>query len=147
MIEAVTDKNLEEVLPLIRQYQEFYKIADINDDRNREFFSQFGEDKTEGCQFLFRNEQGQAVAFATVYFTFVSSIPAKVGVMNDLYTIEEYRGKGIGRQLIDHCLAFAKSKGAVRLQWLTAEDNETAQKLYDSMNTNQSTWKVYTYTD
>ena len=145
MIQAITDKNLEEVLPLIRQYQEFYKIADINDDRNREFFSQFGEDKAEGCQFLFRNEQGQAVAFATVYFTFVSSIPAKVGVMNDLYTIEEYRGKGIGRQLIDHCLAFAKSKGAVRLQWLTAEDNETAQKLYDSMNTNQSTWKVYTY--
>lgn len=146
MIEAVTDKNLEEVLPLIRQYQEFYKISDINDDRNREFFLQFAEGKSEGCQFLFRNEQGQVVAFATVYFTFVSSIPAKVGVMNDLYTIEEYRGKGIGRQLINHCLAFAKSKGAVRLQWLTAEDNETAQKLYDSMNTNQSTWKVYTYT-
>jgi len=67
--------------------------------------------------------------------------------MNDLYTIEEYRGKGIGRQLIDHCLVFAKSKGAARLQWLTAEDNETAQKLYDSMNTNHSTWKVYTYTE
>jgi hypothetical protein len=29
MIEAVSESNLEEVLPLIRKYQEFYKIAKI----------------------------------------------------------------------------------------------------------------------
>jgi hypothetical protein len=43
VIEAVSDKNLEEALPLVRQYQEFYNISDINDERNREFFSQFSE--------------------------------------------------------------------------------------------------------
>jgi len=80
-----------------------------------------------------------------VYFTYVSSIPAKVGVMNDLYTIQGYRGKGIGRKLINHCLQFAKSKGAARLQWLTAEDNELAQKLYNSLDTKESSWKIYTY--
>jgi GNAT superfamily N-acetyltransferase len=85
------------------------------------------------------------VAFATVYFTYVSSIPAKVGVMNDLYTIQSHRGKGIGRQLINHCHQFAISKGAVRLLWLTAEDNEQAQKLYDSLDTKKSRWNVYTY--
>ena len=146
MIEAVTDKNLEEVLPIVRQYQEFYKITDINDARNREFFSQFSESGNEGCLFLYRSDKGSAVAFATVYFTFVSSIPARVGVMNDLYTIPKYRGKGIGKRLINHCLQFALSKGAVRLQWLTAEDNLQAQKLYDSLGTKKSTWKVYTFT-
>ncbi len=145
MIEAVSDKNLEEALPLIRKYQEFYKIPDINDDRNRQFFSQFSESGNDGCLFLYRNDEGVAVAFATVYFTFVSSIPARVGVMSDLYTAPGYRGKGIGKRLINHCLQFALSKGAARLQWLTAEDNKQAQKLYDSLDTNKSTWKVYTY--
>lgn len=146
MIEAVSKQNLEEVLPLIRQYQEFYKIADINDERNRAFFSQFSEDSDEGCLFLYRNEEGQAVGFATVYFSFVSSIPARVGIMNDLYTVLSHRGQGIGTRLIDHCLQFAVSKGAARLQWLTAEDNDTAQRVYDSLDTKKSTWKVYTYT-
>lgn len=145
MIEPVSENNLEDVLPLIRLYQEFYKIADIDDEKNRRFFSQFNENGNEGRLFLYRNNEGEAIAFATVYFTYVSSIPAKVGVMNDLYTIQGYRGKGIGRKLINHCLQFAKSKGAARLQWLTAEDNELAQKLYNSLDTKESSWKIYTY--
>ncbi|WP_043764914.1 GNAT family N-acetyltransferase [Algiphilus aromaticivorans] len=146
MIEAVSDRNLEEVLPLIRAYQAFYAVADIDDERNRRFFSRFGEGSDEGCLFLYRAVEGNAVAFATVYFSYVSSVPARVGVMNDLYTDPAYRGRGIGRQLVDHCRDFALSKGAARLQWLTAIDNERAQKLYDAMNTKKSTWHVYTYT-
>lgn len=146
MIEAVSDKNLVEVLPLVRQYQEFYEIADISDDRNRIFLAQFSESGNTGCQFLYRNDDGTAVGFATVYFTFVSSIPARVGVMNDLFVLPEHRGKGIGKRLINRCLQFVLSKGAARLQWLTAENNEQAQRLYDSLDTRKSTWKVYTYT-
>ena len=145
MIEAGSERNIEDALPLNRLYQEFYKVTDINDEKNRIFFSQFNENGDKGCLFLYRNDAGEAVAFATVYFTYVSSIPAKVGVMNDLYTIQSHRGKGIGRKLINHCLQFAIRKGAVRLQWLTAEDNKQAQRLYDSLETKKSTWKVYTY--
>lgn len=144
MIEAVSERNFEEVLPLIRQYQEFYEVANISDSKNRDFFSQFGESKPSGCLFIFRRD-GNAVAFATVYFSYASSIASKVGVMNDLYTIPGNRGQGIGRQLIEHCHAFATKNGAARLQWTTATDNEKAQKLYDSMDTKKSTWHVYTY--
>lgn len=54
MIETVSKNNLVEVLPLIRAYQEFYKISEISDDRNSEFFSQFGESSSAGCQFIYR---------------------------------------------------------------------------------------------
>lgn len=144
MIEVVSKNNLAEVLPLIRAYQEFYKVSDICDDRNREFFSQFGESNPTGCQFIYR-EAGNIVGFATIYFSFTSTITAKVAVLNDLYTVPEYRGKGIGRQLIGHCRDYSARHGAARLQWVTAPDNEQAQKLYDSLNTGKSTWDFYTY--
>ncbi len=144
MIESVSERNLAELLPLIRAYQAFYNVTDIDDERNRAFFAQFGEGSEKGCQFLYRDTTGTPVAFATVYFTFVSSLPAKVGVMSDLYTAPAHRGSGIGRELIEHCRDHARKHGAARLQWLTAEDNRQAQALYDSIGARKSTWNVYT---
>jgi ribosomal protein S18 acetylase RimI-like enzyme len=144
MIEAVSKDNFAEVLPLIRAYQEFYKISEISDDRNSDFFSQFGKSSCAGCQFVYR-EVGTVVGFATLYFSFTISITAKVAVLNDLYTLPDYRGKGIGRQLIEHCRNYAAENGAARLQWVTAPDNKLAQKLYDSLNTGKSEWYFYTY--
>jgi len=144
MIEPVSDRNLEDVLPLIEQYQRFYQVKEISTQKNRDFFSQFGESSQQGCQFIFR-EDDKVLGFATVYFSFSSTIAEKVGVLNDLYTSPEARGKGIARQLIEHCRGYALKHGAVRLQWVTAPDNTQAQALYDSLETGKSTWCFYTY--
>lgn len=144
MIEAVSKRNLVEVLPLIRAYQEFYNVSEISDKRNSEFFAQFDEASPLGCQFLYRLD-GQVVGFATVFFSFTSTVTAKVAVLNDLYTLPDYRGNGVGRQLIEHCRRYAAENGAARLQWVTAPDNEQAQKLYESLNTSKSTWHFYIY--
>ena len=142
-IEAVTADSLEEILPLVRQYQEFYKITDISDQRNRDFFSRFCGENPSGRQFLFRHN-GKAVAFATIYFSYTSSLPARVAVLNDLFTLPDARGQGIGRKLIEYCRTYAKENGAARLQWLTASDNHVAQHLYDSIGTSKSNWVFYT---
>lgn len=144
MIEAVSKENIAEILPLMAAYMEFYHVQNIDDARNKAFFSQFGEGSDKGCLFLYR-EQGKAVAFATVYFSFASSIIGKVAVLNDLYTLPDMRGKGIARKLIKHCATFAKTNDAVRLQWVTAPDNHQAQALYDSMGAAKSDWCFYTY--
>lgn len=144
MIESASKENLAELLPLVRAYQEFYKVSVISDDRNSEFFAQFGESSPFGCQFIYR-EAGTVVGFATVYFSFTSTIAAKVAILNDLYTLPKYRGKGIGRKLIEHCRRYAAANGAARLQWVTAPDNEQAQRLYRSLNVPSSTWHFYTY--
>jgi GNAT superfamily N-acetyltransferase len=144
MIEFVSSDNLDEILPLIKNYQDFYKVAPIADDVNKNFFKQFNKDNTSGCQFLYRKE-GKAIAFATVYFTFNSNVASKVAILNDLYVLKDYRGQQIGRQLIEYCRNFALAKGAVRLQWVTAPDNVTAQKLYDSLDAKKSEWAFYVY--
>lgn len=144
MIEAVSQTTLHEVLPLIRAYQTFYQVSGISDEKNAAFFAQFTDTNPAGCQFLYR-ERGEVVGFATVYFTFSSTIPAKVAVLNDLYTLPHCRGKGVGRELIEHCRHYAAENGAARLQWVTAPDNKQAQRLYDSLDTGRRTWEFYTY--
>ena len=144
MIESIDEDNLKEVLPLIREYQEFYQVQDIDDDRNQAFFSQFGQSSEKGCLFGYRKGE-KLVAFATVYFSYASSITSKVGVMNDLFTKANNRRTGIATELIKHCEIYAKSQGAVRLQWLTSSTNKDAQSVYKSLGVNGSLWELYTY--
>lgn len=144
MIEAISAKNIDGVLPLIREYQTFYKVEAIDEQNNKRFFSQFGENSDKGCLFAYR-KQSKLIGFATVYFSYSSTITSKVAVLNDLYTIEEFRGQGVGTALIKHCEIFGKSKGAVRLQWVTAPDNVIAQSVYKALGAKQSSWEFFSY--
>jgi GNAT superfamily N-acetyltransferase len=53
--------------------------------------------------------------------------------LNDLFTAEEARGRGVGRALIEAVYDQAQAAGAERVYWLTHETNETAQALYDKV--------------
>jgi GNAT superfamily N-acetyltransferase len=51
--------------------------------------------------------------------------------LQDLFTAESARGKGIGRALIESVYERAKEAGSTRVYWQTHETNLTAIKLYD----------------
>lgn len=53
--------------------------------------------------------------------------------LQDLFTSEAARGKGVGRALIDGVYQRAKLVGCLRVYWHTHESNVTAMQLYDKM--------------
>jgi len=53
--------------------------------------------------------------------------------LQDLFTQDGLRGKGIGRALIEAVYAKAKEASSQRVYWLTQETNTIAMKLYDSI--------------
>jgi GNAT superfamily N-acetyltransferase len=53
--------------------------------------------------------------------------------LQDLYTLDSERGKGVGRALIEAVYARAKADGSQRVYWQTHETNQTAMKLYDQV--------------
>jgi GNAT superfamily N-acetyltransferase len=53
--------------------------------------------------------------------------------LQDLFTVEAARGKGVGRTLIEGVYAKAAEAGSPRVYWLTHETNDTAMKLYDKV--------------
>ena len=53
--------------------------------------------------------------------------------LQDLFTAEAARGRGVGRALIHAVAERAKNGGAGRLYWLTHETNITAMQLYDKV--------------
>ena len=55
--------------------------------------------------------------------------------LQDLFASPAARGKGVGRALIEAVYRVADEAGCPTVYWTTAEDNETARKLYDRLAT------------
>ena len=53
--------------------------------------------------------------------------------MQDLFTVEAARGKGVGRALINAVYERAEQAGSPRVYWQTHETNATAMQLYDQV--------------
>ncbi|MGJ7509447.1 N-acetyltransferase family protein [Variovorax sp. GT1P44] len=53
--------------------------------------------------------------------------------LQDLFTVEAARGKGVARALIDEVYRRAKAAGAARVYWQTHETNAVAMALYDKV--------------
>ncbi len=53
--------------------------------------------------------------------------------LQDLFTVPEARGRGVGRALVQAVAAAARAAGSPRLYWHTHESNARARKLYDAV--------------
>jgi len=127
---------------MIAAYQRFYEVEEIDEGRNRAFFSRFIAPSDDGM--LLGAWRGEELAgYACLYWTFTSLVPAETVLMNDLFVAEAARGQGAGRALIEASAEIARQRGAHRLEWMTAPDNRTAQRLYDATGAEPSSWIEY----
>ncbi|EYR64066.1 acetyltransferase [Actinotalea ferrariae CF5-4] len=62
--------------------------------------------------------------------------------LDDLFTDPAHRGTGAGRALIAAVEQHARAHGGGTVRWLTADDNDTAQRLYDQVAT-RTRWVTY----
>jgi GNAT superfamily N-acetyltransferase len=130
-IAPIAASELEALLPLIAAYQRFYEVEDVDEKRNRAFFSRFLAPSDDGM--LIGAWRGDELAgYACLYWHFTSLVPAETVLLNDLYVAELHRGEGVGRALIEASAGIARERGAHQLQWVTSPDNRTARRLYDT---------------
>jgi GNAT superfamily N-acetyltransferase len=141
-IAPVTAGEFELLLPLIAAYQRFYEVDDIDEERNRAFFRRFLAPSEDGV-LLGARDGGGLAGYACLYWHFSSLAAAESVLMNDLFVSEAARGRGVGRALIEAGATVARERGAAHLEWATAPDNLTAQRLYDSTGAERSEWVEY----
>jgi GNAT superfamily N-acetyltransferase len=65
------------------------------------------------------------------YLFHASAWTDRVCYLQDLFTAEGARGRGVAGALIDAVARRARDGGATRLYWLTQSHNATARALYD----------------
>jgi GNAT superfamily N-acetyltransferase len=90
-------------------------------------------DGYEPMEALVAEDSGQLIGLAHFLFHRSTICIESVCYLQDLFTLEGERGKGVGRALIEEIYRRAKLGGSNRVYWLTHETNATAMQLYDKV--------------
>jgi GNAT superfamily N-acetyltransferase len=142
-ISVVGESDLDDLLPLVRGYCDFYKVSPSDEDLLALSRALIADPEREGLQLLARNDDRQPIGFATLYWTWSTTDAARLGVMNDLFVTDAARGTGAAEALIEACRQECARRGAKRLSWQTAPDNARAQKVYERVGGNREQWVDY----
>lgn len=119
-----------EWLPLWEDYQKFYQTK-LGSDITEYTWQRLASDDIQHIYGFAAIIDGNIVGIVHVIehescWTFKPYV-----YLQDLYTLESYRAKGVARALIQHVYQVAKQRQCDRVYWLTHESNEVAQHLYD----------------
>jgi GNAT superfamily N-acetyltransferase len=142
-IERVSERDLDDLLPLVRAYCDFYSVSPSDEQLVALSRALLADPEREGVQLIARGGDGRAIGFATIFWSWSTTDAARLGVMNDLFVAEDARGSGAARQLIEACREECIRRGAKRLSWQTAPDNHRAQALYDHIGATREQWVDY----
>lgn len=117
--------------PLWQGYQAFYKV-DLGPEVTATTWARF-HDAGEPI-FALGAFEGDALLGITHYiFHRTCWAVGPTCYLQDLFTVEAARGRGVGRALIAAVAEAARAAGAIRVYWLTHETNTQAMALYDKV--------------
>lgn len=139
----VREADLAELLPLVRAYCDFYDVAPSDDALVAVSRALISDPDREGAQLIARDDGGEAVGFATVYWSWDTLIAARIGIMHDLYVVPDARGTGVADALIGACVEECHEHGAAKLAWQTARDNGRARRVYERVGATRDEWIDY----
>ena len=117
--------------PLWKGYQTFYKV-DLPLSTTDVTFARLLDD-AEPMHCLVATEETAIIGIVHFIFHRSTWTSGDYCYLQDLFTSEAARGKGVGRTLIEGVVARAKEHGASRVYWLTHETNTQAMILYDQV--------------
>ncbi|WP_348945832.1 GNAT family N-acetyltransferase [Chitinibacter sp. FCG-7] len=138
LIRYATLDDLDLIAPLFAAYRVFYEQAHdlpaarrfIGDRlRLRESVILLALDEKCGTN--------EALGFVQMYPAFSSVACQGILLLNDLFVAQTARRQGVARQLLERAKEHGLSVGAAKLKLSTANTNQLAQKLYESLGYQQ----------
>ncbi len=134
-IRPVTRDDYDQWLPLWEGYNAFYERAgptalapQITAMTWARFF-----DAYEPVHGLVAESDGRLIGLTHFLFHRSTTAIEPLCYLQDLFTSEAARGKGVGRALIHAVYDRARLAGSPRVYWQTHETNHTAMLLYDKV--------------
>jgi len=128
-IERATERDVPAILQMIRALAEYEKLAHAvtaTEQRLRETL--FGP--AAAAEVLMAYSGKRAAGFALFFHNYSTFLGQRGLYLEDLFVYPEWRGQGLGRQLLSRLAAIALERDCGRLEWSVLDWNAPAIGFY-----------------
>ena len=146
LIRNAEEKDIYEIFSLIKELAEYEKLLDQIKTSEAELKKTlFGENKF--VEILIAEFEEQIVGQA-LFFKNFSTFLGKPGLyLEDIYVKPQFRGKGIGKALLDRIIFLAKERNYGRVEWSVLDWNKPAIDFYKKIEANPlEDWTIFRLT-
>ncbi len=131
-IRLANESDVQAIYDLIKELAIFEKAEfELQNTHEQLLFDGFKENPIYYCIVA---EENQTVVGMSFLYVRYSTWKGRVLYLEDLVVKENYRNKGIGTQLMQSTIEFAKLNGFKRIQWQVLDWNVDAIRFYKKFN-------------
>jgi GNAT superfamily N-acetyltransferase len=145
-IEPATERDVSVILRVITALAEYERLrgeVEATEAMLRE--SLFGE--RPSAEVALARAGAEAVGFAVWFHNYSTFLGRKGLYLEDLFVVPEWRGRGVGRQLLTHVARVALARRCGRMEWSVLDWNEPAIGFYRTLGAQpMDEWTVYRLT-
>lgn len=143
MIREARERDLPELLPLLRDYCDFYECDPPDEGLERMAGGVIESPGDQAFCLVATDGRERVVGFAVCAWKWSSLRGGRIVYLDDLFVAEDARGGGHADALIEAVAERARAGGAAAVSWLTAPDNKRAQAVYDRIGGSSETLLEY----
>lgn len=143
VIRLATAADIPSLFRLIKELAEYEKLQQ-EVTATEEGLKDALFDRAPAAEALIAMAGGKAVGYA-LFFQNFSTFLGRPGVyLEDLFVLPDYRGRGIGRRLLERVAQIAVSRRCGRLEWAVLDWNKKAIGFYERLGAKaMSEWTIY----
>ena len=143
-VRAAVPDDLTNLVDLLEEMDRFYGAAKVDphhvrlDQVNEALFG-----RPPAAHALVAQDEHDLVGFAAYSFLWPAVGLTRSLYLKELYVAEAARNKGVGSFLMRQLARVALDTGCSRVEWTTDQDNELAQKFYETLGVKVNGGKLF----
>jgi Acetyltransferases len=141
-IERVTEKTFPEFLDLLGRLAVYEKIDPPDECARLRLREDIRQDSPKFEGYIGRLGD-EPVGFVTFFFMYSTFIARPTLYLEDIFVLEECRGRGFGKRLFDFCVNEARIRGCGRMEWMVLTWNEPSIRFYERIGASRLGWYTY----
>ncbi len=133
--------DAEAVFQLVRSLAAYEELSDSVVATERDIARMLSEPR--GLRAVIAETRRGPAGLLTFFLSYSTFNGKSRFYVEDLFVSEEYRGKGIGRMLMEWAAAAALKQGCESMAWLVLDWNQSARGFYERLGAYATPWISY----
>ncbi len=142
LIKEVNRDNFDNFVYLIEKLAEYEKLDPPDEEAGTRLRNDAFSDNPRYEAHLGYID-GNPAGYVTYYFTYSTFQAKPVLYLEDIFVLEEYRKRGLGKELFEFCRGVARKRGCCRIDWTVLTWNTPSIEFYEKRGGRRQDWYLY----